>query len=268
MGFRHILPRRSYGLFGMLIATIAVSIFITATIFYFLPISLATSKNSYFSQTRIWAHRGGNAGDFAENSPEAVADSFAKGFDGVELDIYFDRSLDKIIVSHDRPYVRQEERLVTLDVMLVPPNRRLWLDLKNLGELTGSDIRRFAEILSELGFASSSLVESTAMRQLVYLNAQGIQTIYWMSADRTRTSVYYVVVKALTWLFGINAVSISVGNLQYIQPHFAASSIFSFTENSTRRLCELSHESAVAVILTDLPNKHLLRGCGKDQDLL
>ena len=102
----------------------------------------------------------------------------------------------------------------------------------------------------------------------MYLDAQGIQTIYWMSADHTRTSIYYVVVKGLTWLTGINAVSISVGNLQYIQPHFAASSIFSFTENSTKRLCDLSQTSAVAVILTDLPNKHALLECEKVQDRL
>ncbi len=78
-----------------------------------------------------------------------------------------------------------------------------------------------------------------------------------MSADGTRTSIYYVAVKAITWLFGIDAVSISVDNLQHIQPHFVPSSIFSFTENSAKRLCELSHQSAVAVILTDLPADEL-----------
>ncbi len=257
MGFAHISTGRSYRLFGVFLAVLALSVFIIGTILYFLPISLAASESSYFSQTRVWAHRGGNTGEFAQNSPEAVADAFAKGFDGVELDTYFDRSLDKIVVSHERPYVRRGEGIVTLDVMLLPPNGRLWLDLKNLGELTGGDIRRFAEILSELGFANRAFVESTALRQLVHLDAQGIQTIYWMSADGTRTSIYYVAVKAITWLFGIDAVSISVANLQHIQPHFVPSSIFSFTENSAKRLCELSHQSAVAVILTDLPADEL-----------
>ena len=112
MGFAHILTGRSYRLFGTLLATVAVPVFIIGTIFYFLPISLATSESSYFSQTRVWAHRGGNAGEFAENSPEAVADAFAKGFDGVELDIYFDRSLDKMTLETALAALEERERTV------------------------------------------------------------------------------------------------------------------------------------------------------------
>ncbi|MBT05834.1 MAG: hypothetical protein CMM32_02835 [Rhodospirillaceae bacterium] len=244
---------------------IALSFFVASLIIHFKPISLDTSENSYFSQTRVWAHQGGSAKEFLPNSPEAVAAAFRSGFDGVELDIYFDRELDTIILSHDKPYVKQNGALVTLNEISPPSNGWFWLDLKNLSELKSKDIRRFAELLSQLGFAERTLVESTAMRQLIYLDIQGVQTIYWMSAGPTRTPLYYIVVKALLWVFGIDAVSISTPSHHYIQPHFMPSSIFSFTENSGERLCHLTNKRAIAVILTDLPKRQFASQCQIDQ---
>ena len=252
--------RTSWFIFAGL-TLIVCSLGIASIIFYFLPISLDITQNSYFSQTRIWAHRGGDTAKYSPNSPEAVSDAFAKGFDGVELDIYFDRELDKIIVSHDRPYVKQDGNLVTLNAMSRPSSGWFWLDLKNLGELTGDDVKRFVKILAELGFVDRTLVESTALGKLIYMDIQGIQTIYWMSAGATRTPIYYIAVKTLLWLFGIDAVSISIPSLRYIQPHFAATSIFSFTENSAERLCHLTSQHAIAVVLTDLSKEQLLPQC-------
>jgi len=183
----------------------------------------------------------------------------------VELDIYFDRELDTIIVSHDKPYAKQGGALVTLNEIPPPSSGWFWLDLKNLSELSSKDVRRFAKILSELGFTEKTLVESTAIRQLIYLDIQGVRTIYWMSAGTTRTPLYYIAVKALLWLFGIDAVSISMPSLQYIQPHFASSSIFSFTENSGERLCHLINKRVIAVILTDLPKEQLPTQCQTNQ---
>lgn len=242
-------------------ATFLAALGLFATIFgalvYVLPVSLDASDSHHFSQTRFWGHKGGGANEFPQNSPQAVANAFAKGLDGVELDTYFDRALDKIVVSHDLPYIKQGGEIITLDTFPIPANGRLWLDLKNLKNLSDSDMKRVAQIFAELDLTDRTLVESTAMLPLIRLNAHGVQTIFWMYADDTRSPIYYIAVKVLTWVFGINGVSVSIGNLEYVQPHFASSSIFTFTENSPKRLCELSNQSAVAVVLTDLPAQRL-----------
>ena len=224
---------------------------------YLMVVDLPLSKSTHFAQTHVWAHRGGAEGlKLPENSPEAVARSFAAGFNGVELDVFYDLNRKSIIVSHDRHYVRHQGKIISLRDLVIPDQSWVWLDLKNLNEMNVKDIAEFVNLLSDLELAERTYVESPEFMELVSLDQHGATTVYWMSADHERSPFYFIAIKSLTWLFGIDAISISYQNLDVVRKHFGASSIFTFTVNSKAEVCRLVEIKAVAVILTKLTYSH------------
>lgn len=224
---------------------------------YMVPIKLNTGGGEYFEQTRFFAHRGGGGKHIAENSPEAVKLALNSGFDGVELDAFFDVQTRQIVISHDRPYVLRNGELLTLNDFSIPEGYRVWLDVKNLQELNLSEMGMLAEELRNRGLLTEVWVESTSLFKLMILNAYDVSTVFWMYADSSRSAAYYVAVKFLTWVGGIDGVSVPVGQLNFVTPHFGKGSVFTFTENSPEKLCQYAQESVLAVVLTDRQGEDL-----------
>ena len=221
------------------------------------PINLKASENSYFDQTRFFAHRGGGGRNFAENSPEAVKFALSSGFDGIELDAFFDVETRQVVISHDRPYTRRDGSLLKIEDFSVSDDVRVWLDVKNLQELNLSEIGMLAEKLRDQGLLDQVWVESPSIFKLILLDTYDVSTVFWMYADPSRSALYYVAVKFLTWIGGLDGVSVPVGQVHLVTPHFGKGSVFAFTENSPQRLCQYARESVLAVVLTGLPGRDL-----------
>lgn len=245
-------------MFGILVFLMSVCLGFVAL--YLMPVNLKSAEDDYFNKTRFFAHRGGGNKRFSDNSPEAVKVSLSSGFDGVELDAFFDVQTRQIVISHDRPYILNKGRILTINDFAIPEDYRVWLDVKNLQELSVSEIAMFAEELRDRGLIGQLWVESTSLLKLIVLNTHDVSTVFWMYADPSRSAAYYVAVKFLTWIGGLDGVSVPVGQIDLVTPHFGRGSVFTFTENSRERLCRYAKESVLAVVLTDRQGRDLPPG--------
>lgn len=109
---------------------------------------------------KVWSTRGlvigGTATEWngTQNSVESVRRAFEHGALGVEIDVFFDPDLGKFVVSHDRPYLLKNGKLLMLDEMLaeVGDLGMFWLDWKKLRHLDAED---FEKALDELARQTS-----------------------------------------------------------------------------------------------------------------
>ncbi len=144
----------------------------------------------YQSCFKVWATRGlvvdrRPDDSTAGNSIVSVRRAFAAGAEGVEVDVYYDVQLGKFVVSHDRPYNRQDDgTLLYLEQLLEASGagRYFWLDLKKLGKLTrqeaGQAARRLVEISTKYDLLSRIYVEGEDPINLSAMRRGGIRTIF------------------------------------------------------------------------------------------
>ncbi len=149
-----------------------------------------TYAGVYKSCFKVWATRGLVVGrrpddSTAGNSIASVGRAFAAGAEGIEVDVYFDVELGKFVVSHDRPYNRQDDgTLLYLQQLLqaTGEGRYFWLDLKKLGKLTREQAdqaaARLAAIAGQDGLLSRIYVEGEDPINLSAFRRAGIRTIF------------------------------------------------------------------------------------------
>ncbi len=107
---------------------------------------------------KVWSTRrlvvGGSADvwDGTQNSIESVRRAFEHGARGVEIDVFFDPDLGTFVVSHDRPYLLKNGRLLMLEELLgeVGHLGMFWLDWKKLRHLAAEDFVRALDELTRL----------------------------------------------------------------------------------------------------------------------
>ena len=107
---------------------------------------------------KVWSTRGlvigGTATEWngTQNSVESVRRAFEHGALGVEIDVFFDPDLGKFVVSHGRPYLLKNGKLLMLDEMLaeVGDLGMFWLDWKKLRHLEQEDFRKALDELARL----------------------------------------------------------------------------------------------------------------------
>ncbi|WP_029058491.1 glycerophosphodiester phosphodiesterase [Stappia stellulata] len=201
----------------------------------------------------IWGHRGNGGRGAPENTPEAVEIAARERFDGVELDVFYLPDGAGLVVAHDDPRVEGAVRGIPIDRFAFPPAMRLWIDAKNLGELSDADLHAFANALKEHGLLERSFVEGMDMRALQRLSKDGVQTIHWLAGWRLEL---LPVLKFYYAVSGIDGVSVDYRFAHKVTPHFDGRGVFLFTVNALGDIARLCAVDAVAVILTDLPNAH------------
>lgn len=206
----------------------------------------------------IWSHRGVHL-ELPENSTQAVGRAIENGFQGVELDAFFDTELG-LIVSHDKPYKKVGDSLVVLEDFIHLLDRSttmLWLDLKNL------DLSNVEEVIAALDQATALypemrqriLVESAHGRALNRL-AASYPAIYWVqyASGTPRGFLKRLSIYAILGISDFNGITTDHRKIdQRFRKHFRSHCWYVFTVNDREVLRELTEIPEVKVVLTDLP---------------
>ena len=139
---------------------------------------------------KVWAARGlvlggpkiVRHGD--QNSIPAIRLAFDRGAKGVEVDVFFEPTLSKYVVSHDRPYNLKDGTLLTLGPLLDALGERghFWLDFKKLRHLDQDQLRAAIAELENLtargNLKSRFYVEGEDPLNLHAFQQAGFHTIY------------------------------------------------------------------------------------------
>lgn len=144
--------------------------------------------NVYDGCLKVWATRGlvvnrSPHDSRAGNNIESLTRAFEAGAVGSEIDVYFDSALDRFVVSHDRPYVTQNGRLLYLHELFEHFGDRYywWLDFKNLRRLSTEEVHqavnRLAGISQKGRLPSRIYIEGADPINLSVFRDQGFQTI-------------------------------------------------------------------------------------------
>lgn len=202
----------------------------------------------------LWGHRANGGRGAPENTPQAVEIAADEAFDGIELDVFYLPDEGGLLVAHDDPRLEGARPGIPFAEFRFPPDMHLWLDAKNLGELTGPELHDFARELQDRGLAERSFVESTDMRALQRLSREGLRTVHWLvgwSLELLPLLKFYYAAS------GVDGVSVDHRLAHKVTPHFEGRGIFTFTVNAPGDLARLCASDAIAVILTDLPRRSL-----------
>ena len=217
----------------------------------------------YSESQKVWAHRGYVGDGLMENTIPAFRRAFELGAPGTELDIFFDQSRSRFVVTHDAPESFDHDDLLTLnDVFHALGNEHLyWLDFKNLPQLAPEQARTAVNGLLSLqqqhALADKLIVESTHAQNLSLFSRAGIPTSYWVmfdpDASHAKLSFYLWKVRLELYRGGFSA--LSMDHRQFtprVESTFARIPIHLFTVNDPVRLDTLVSKENVRVILTDL----------------
>ncbi|WP_295802021.1 glycerophosphodiester phosphodiesterase [uncultured Microbulbifer sp.] len=216
-----------------------------------------------------WGHRGlvNEDANIRENTVASVRNAFTAGAAGVEVDILYDRESGRFIVSHDRPYQRDEDG-EPLDLRSlfeqVGSGGYFWLDAKDLRELApwvASDaVAQLAGLIRELGMRERVFVESRHALYLSWLAEQGIHTSLMISPNEHKYSrgVFranlYLAKLAYTWgpfsAFSMNDYRYTAGVAEELGVQVP---VLVSTVNDRAAFQRFADSPAIAVVLTDRP---------------
>jgi hypothetical protein len=132
------------------------------------------------TKSKVWKHRGGSPDNSILGVKKAIS---TEGFEGVEIDLFFDLENNVFLVTHDKPikggeYITLEQFLLELKVNKVS----FWLDLKNLSNQNADNIIKKIKLL-EYKYPSfkNFIIESQEYFPLRKLSYKGIDSVYWIN---------------------------------------------------------------------------------------
>jgi len=148
-----------------------------------------TFPNIYNNCNKIWATRGLVTDGYLEpaskgNTVESLLLAFKHNAKGSEIDVFFDPSLNKYIVSHDYPYNLKNGKLLSLEELItkIGTDNFIWLDLKKLGKLSNSQVKmavaRLDQISNLNSFKEKLYIEGEDPVNLGYFRDSGFNTIF------------------------------------------------------------------------------------------
>lgn len=144
----------------------------------------------YNTNNKIWIHRGGTP----ENTITGISQSINQGFDGVEIDIHFDKKSSLFFVGHDLP-TKNEPSLPTLELFLgtfKDLKIHWWFDLKNLNQDNAIEIsRKFKVYEKDYKLIGHYFIESNQYTALKTLASYDLPTIYWLN-PHTKSRLFYL----------------------------------------------------------------------------
>jgi hypothetical protein len=108
--------------------------------------------NAYNECNKIWSSRGLYGGDIEQNSMKSFSHAFEQGASGVEVDIFYNVSLNDFIVSHDFPYNKKEGKILLLSAVFdtLGDDHYFWLDFKKLRKLSREQIVTAIQRLNDI----------------------------------------------------------------------------------------------------------------------
>lgn len=207
----------------------------------------------------VWAHMGNHEAS-SPNSLAAFKNAYLKGAKGVEMDVHFDRKLNRFVVSHDFPYRRHNGKLLFVeDVFELELPLYYWLDYKNLSfDHLPDASKRARYLLDTYGLNDRVFFESWHAKELAEFSRHGFQSVYWIRLDHPKGSLKHHIevhkIKALIVHSEIIAISGEYQTfLKYPTDIFKGFPVFVFTINSQSILTQFIKDPYVKVILTDKP---------------
>jgi glycerophosphoryl diester phosphodiesterase len=123
--------------------------------------------------------------DFEENSIESLSNAFQKGASGVELDVFYDQTLGKFVVSHDEPSDTKNGETLYLDTVFSSMGSRgfLGIDFKNLtASNTAASGTRLLELFEIYNIGQKVFVEGGDPTTLRRFASSRIKTVLPLQA--------------------------------------------------------------------------------------
>jgi len=190
-------------------------------------------SKTYSNCNKVWSSRGLYKTHSNQNSCESLSRAFEKGFYGVEVDFYYDDTLNKFIISHAKPkrdkeghlhYALKDGKLFTLEELfsITAEQHYFWLDYKNLDRLSNSEtqnaIKRLNIITKEhIGLKERIYLEGSTPNNLeLYTNA-GFKTLFAfqpLKSDSPFSSISSNIYKITYYFYNITAVALPYGPLE------------------------------------------------------
>jgi hypothetical protein len=203
---------------------------------------------------QVWAH--------ARNSMVSFEQAIVDGAKGIEIDVHYDSSLFKFVISHDHPYQTHNGNLLFLEELLekIPFKGYYWIDLKNLSKENLEDVtKKFKYLIKKYQKHDNLFVESWVKREISKLSNNGIQTIYWIDVKHPPGSFDHLREMHIARELIVNSNFYAISGpyevfQQYRSDIFSSFPLFVFTVNDRKVLEEFKSNIRVKVILTDKPS--------------
>ena len=225
-----------------------------------IAMSYKTSSLKLADTPQIWAHRGFHRG-VSSNSLEAFEKAFKLGVKGIELDAQYDSSLDKFVISHDKPYKRHDGKLLFLHEVFERFGQAVyyWVDLKNLSMSNVDPVTdRIKRLLNQHSLQKFVFIESWHKNELSILSRRDLQTIYWIGLHYEPGTLQHLrelhQIRSMIIRSNFYAISGDYRTFQNYSPDILGDfPRFVFTINDPAVLKEFKQNPRVKVILTDVP---------------
>jgi hypothetical protein len=230
-------------------------------------------SNVYQNPNIIWSSRGLYDTPSEQNTIKAFRRAFKEGFLGVEVDCYYDVSLDKFIISHSQrkssdgsnKYTLKNGKFLTLEELFsqLGKGHYFWVDYKNLDRLSEEDslkaIERLNKIVSMDNLKERIYLEGSTPNHLKYYSDVGYKTLFAFGPLRENhplASISSNFYKMIFYFYDMSAIAIQYGSVD--NPKYGAKAeknlkgipIFLFhVPNETMLLKKLAKKEEVRVLL-------------------
>ena len=193
-------------------------------------ISQKIPDNVFNDCKKVWSSRGFYDTVAEQNSIKSVKRGQALGYQGYEIDLFYDVKTNRFIVSHDRPtkdeqgnlqYTEKEGEILTLEKLFkkTAKDTYFWLDYKNLDrispETTAIAVKRLQVISNVDGVKERIYIEgSNPLRLSMYTDA-GFKTILGMHPpyeDNILSSLGVNIFKLVYYFNNITALAMNSGS--------------------------------------------------------
>ncbi len=197
------------------------------------------------NKKHILAHRGFSITKKEENTLKSIEVAINKNFKGVEIDIFYDKTIDDFVVSHDK--YKNPRDLLSLEDMFninIPKNFIFWLDLKNLSDSNVNKCKKkFIDYMNKFKNIEF-FVESTSYHNLLKISfLSNIKTSYWINNWEQLLYPQWFTYTSLSYQnYDKNPVLFDL---------FSRSPINLFTINNKEKLKSYYSKNRTAFLLTD-----------------
>tara|TARA_B100000900_G_C20438645_1_gene658076 strand:+ start:170 stop:874 length:705 start_codon:yes stop_codon:yes gene_type:complete len=202
--------------------------------------------------TQVWLHRGQA---ISSNIFNIFAFTEKHSWEGVELDIYFNKDDNIFYIAHDDS-IESMDKFSKLDDLNQVEGKKLWLDLKNLKDVNLLNVFRLKNQLEELGETNFIFIESQNFIKLKILQNDRVKSIF-QPPIVSENKFFLLILKYFTNFFEYDYVSVPYKQLSIINDLFKKGRIVTFTVNSPELLCKLIKDNYTKVILSSIePDKN------------
>ncbi len=230
-------------------------------------------SNVYNNPNIVWSSRGLYETSSEQNTMQSFKRAFDKGFIGVEVDCYYDVSLDKFIISHGQKkksdgtskYALKNGKLLTLEEVFstLGEGHYFWVDYKNLDRLNEEESKKSIKRLEKIGslhnLKERIYLEGSTPNHLAYYSDAGYKTLFAFGPLRENhmlsslSSNFY---KMIFYFYDMSAIAIEYGSVENpkygekAEKNLKGIPVFLFhVPNETALLKELAKKEEVRVLL-------------------